>query len=340
MMMNRLNFIYATIIVAFLLAVGVNSPLHTQVRGVLPTFNVIDSMFIRVPAWRGAKWSERKNFLDRTQLSVGYAYNGNLENEKGSSITASYGYWAAPVHGVELSYNSYYTQTFSLNYMFNLTSYASRREGFGAFDLILKGGLATDLESAKEWKDRVGFSTAIRAQSRVLPATYIYVEPSVIAFKSRPVTTISAGFSFDIGGVRDFVARYRTKRSIDRETEEYRNRTPLFAVKTNLLFDAATIANVEVEVPIGDKWSVAGEWIFPWWLTKDNGNAIQVLSGNLEEDIGLETEDPPVMTGWFAGFYAGGGLFDLQYKDNGYQGEFYIAAGVSGGYAHHQQERY
>ena len=40
------------------------------------------------------------------------------------------------------------------------------------------------------------------------------------------------------------------------------------------------------------------------------------------------------MTGWFAGFYAGGGLYDLQYKSEGYQGEFFIAAGLSGGYAH------
>ncbi len=31
---------------------------------------------------------------------------------------------------------------------------------------------------------------------------------------------------------------------------------------------------------------------------------------------------------------AGGGLYDLEYKAKGYQGEFFIAAGVSGGYSH------
>ena len=41
---------------------------------------------------------------------------------------------------------------------------------------------------------------------------------------------------------------------------------PLFAAKTNLLFDAMTVLNVEVEVPIRKHWSIAGEWIFPWWL--------------------------------------------------------------------------
>ena len=113
---------------------------------------------------------------------------------------------------------------------------------------------------------------------------------------------------------------------------------PLFAVKTNLLFDVATITNVELEVPVSKRWSVAGEWIFPWWVTKDNGNALQVLSGNIEGKYWLGSDSEraisPVMTGWFAGLYAGGGLYDLQYRNNGYQGEFYIAAGLSGGYAH------
>ena len=110
---------------------------------------------------------------------------------------------------------------------------------------------------------------------------------------------------------------------------------PLFAAKTNLLFDALTALNVELEVPIGQRWSVAGEWIFPWWVTKDNGNALQILSGNVEGKYWFgDRTKRPVMTGWFAGLYAGGGLYDLQYRNNGYQGEFYIAAGVSGGFAH------
>ena len=113
---------------------------------------------------------------------------------------------------------------------------------------------------------------------------------------------------------------------------------PAIAFKTNLLFDAATILNAEIEVPLGKRWSIAGEWMFPWWITKDNGNALQVMAGNLEAKYWLGSKEKrdarPVMTGWFAGAYAGGGLYDLQYKDNGYQGEFYIAAGLSAGYAH------
>ncbi len=112
-------------------------------------------------------------------------------------------------------------------------------------------------------------------------------------------------------------------------------RVPILALKTNLLFDVVTALNVEAEVPFGDKWSLAGEWIFPWWVTKDNGYALQILSGTLEGRYWLgDRASKPKMTGYFAGLYAGGGIYDLQWANNGYQGEFYIAAGLSAGYAH------
>lgn len=110
---------------------------------------------------------------------------------------------------------------------------------------------------------------------------------------------------------------------------------PLLAVKTNLLFDAASLLNVEVEVPIGKRWSIAGEWIFPWWLWERQQVCLQVLSGNLEGRYWFgNRNDHPKLTGWFAGFYIGAGLYDLEWKTKGYQGEFFIAAGLSGGYAH------
>ena len=74
---------------------------------------------------------------------------------------------------------------------------------------------------------------------------------------------------------------------------DYRYIRPL-ALKTNLLFDIATLFNIELEVPIGRHWSLAGEWIFPWWggLGNDGGISpvprysekytMQMLSGGLE----------------------------------------------------------
>ena len=112
-------------------------------------------------------------------------------------------------------------------------------------------------------------------------------------------------------------------------------RHPLFAIKTNLLFDAALMPNIEVEVPIGKRWSLNGEYMFPWWLINDDRYCLQILMGGLEVRYRPgKRSGRDVLTGHFIGLYAGGGKYDLQWDKNGYQGEFFIAAGVSYGYAH------
>lgn len=119
-----------------------------------------------------------------------------------------------------------------------------------------------------------------------------------------------------------------------REVEE---RRPIIALKTNMLFDAALMPNVEIEVPIGNRWSVNGEYLFPWWVTKDNRYCLQILSGALEGRYWFANprnrQRRKVLTGQFIGLYAGIGEYDLQWKESGYQGEFFIAAGVSYGWA-------
>lgn len=115
---------------------------------------------------------------------------------------------------------------------------------------------------------------------------------------------------------------------------------PLFALKTNLLFNAISLLNLELEVPLGKHISVVGEVIFPWW-TFDNGKAdskrhrIHLFNANIEGRYWFgNREERPKITGWFAGIYAGGGLYDFEHSAKGYQGEFYIMGGLSGGYSH------
>lgn len=110
------------------------------------------------------------------------------------------------------------------------------------------------------------------------------------------------------------------------------------AFKTNLLFDLATALNVEIEVPLARRWSIAAEWMFPWWLDEKNQNCLQVLSGTIEGKYWFSRNRKEMrrndLTGWFAGVYAGGGIYDIEWHKKGYQGEFYLAAGVSIGFAH------
>lgn len=113
------------------------------------------------------------------------------------------------------------------------------------------------------------------------------------------------------------------------------------ALKTNLLFDLLTAINLEVEVPLHRRISLMGEWTFPWWLWNSKQYAIQVLSGGLElrywlnprfdkQEKQLGSHNP--LSGWFVGAYGGAGLYDLEWGNKGYQGEFFIASGLSAGY--------
>lgn len=137
---------------------------------------------------------------------------------------------------------------------------------------------------------------------------------------------------------------------------EYRYIRP-FALKTNLLFDAATLFNIELEVPIGRHFSVLGEWTFPFWGGLGNRGGVapipgysekytlQMLSGGVElrywfrrserlHDKAQRWGDYNPLCGWFIGPYVGRGVYDFQFGKDGIQGDFYIAAGVSGGYTH------
>ena len=124
----------------------------------------------------------------------------------------------------------------------------------------------------------------------------------------------------------------RQSRTTFFDDEAYQEKM-LFAVKTNLLFDLVTALNVELEAPLGEKWSFAGEYVFPWWLSESRQYAFQVIWGNLElrRWMGYR-EHRSKMTGWFGGLFFGGGYFDFQRGNKGYQGEF-VVAGLSGGYA-------
>lgn len=118
----------------------------------------------------------------------------------------------------------------------------------------------------------------------------------------------------------------------------YKRRIQPFALKTNMLFDLASALNVELEVPLAKRWSIAGEWMFPWWLSDSHQRCLEILSGTLEGKFWFPSKwnDSSYndLTGWYTGLYAGGGLYDIEWDKVGYQGEFYLAAGISAGYAH------
>ena len=110
---------------------------------------------------------------------------------------------------------------------------------------------------------------------------------------------------------------------------------PLFAIKTNLLYDALSAVNLEIEVPVGKRWSVAAEGIFPWWKASRADWTMQLLAGHATVKYWLGDRDArDVLTGWNIGLYGGAGKYDLQFFDiDGEQGDFFDA-GIQGAYAH------
>lgn len=117
---------------------------------------------------------------------------------------------------------------------------------------------------------------------------------------------------------------------------------PLLSVGTNLLLDGGVFVNpiyftpnVEVEVPIGKRWSVWGEMTFPWWVNRQNSRAWQILKWDLGARwyfSRLNDEDPfDVLRGHHLGLDLSAGYYDIEPEHTGYQGEFQLV-GLEYGY--------
>ncbi len=122
-------------------------------------------------------------------------------------------------------------------------------------------------------------------------------------------------------------------------TEPLSFRRPLFALKSNLLFDALGFVNLGVEVPLGECFSVGVDAVFPWWSNPRRDFTMQMLEGELSAKYWFgDRAGKEAMTGLFAGIYAGAGYYDFQLgrltDGNGVQGDVFLLAGLQAGYAH------
>lgn len=110
---------------------------------------------------------------------------------------------------------------------------------------------------------------------------------------------------------------------------------PLFAIKTNLLYDVVTILNAEIEIPLKNRWSLSGEFLFPWWKSERHDLTMQLLAGQgaLKYWFGNRSRCN-LLEGWSLGIVGGAGKYDVQlFEKQGEQGHLYNI-GLQGGFAH------
>lgn len=107
------------------------------------------------------------------------------------------------------------------------------------------------------------------------------------------------------------------------------------AIKTNLLYDALTVYNVELEIPVADRISIAVENVFPWWEYSFFW-CMQMWELGAEARYWFNTWDPrsdDKLRGFFAGIYGMSSKYDFQWLSSvDYQGEYW-SAGITGGYS-------
>ena len=135
---------------------------------------------------------------------------------------------------------------------------------------------------------------------------------------------------------------YDCSNCFDRDdTPKAGKRDFIFAVKNNLLYDAALLPNLAVEVPFGKnyRWSVEVEGHWSWWntnATSYNYHRIQMAGVELRRWFANKTGNP--LNGWHAGLYGYGGTYDVRLftnsnDDKGYLSNWSYSAGLSIGYA-------
>lgn len=109
----------------------------------------------------------------------------------------------------------------------------------------------------------------------------------------------------------------------------------LFALKTNLLYDATTMLNTEIEIPIGNRISVLWEDVYPWW---NIGYKYCLQHWEMGPELrfwfrGPNPQPNEKLSGWFVGAYGMSAKYDFQYESRfSYQGEYW-SAGLTFGWS-------
>lgn len=203
---------------------------------------------------------------------------------------------------------------------------------------ILRSGISR--EEKKKRMVAIGNGRAYKyLQEHILPHLRGGVS-SMIYFKEKLVVNTIETVRVDT--IYQEKTVYEEKIVYVSDTTANRQRKPFFiAIKNNLLYDAALLPNLSIEVPFGKgyKWSAAIEGNWSWWNTgasKYNYHRIQMAGVEVRRWFRRNSVNP--LNGWYAGVYGYGGDYDIRLfaskkSDVGQQSRRSYSAGLTFGYA-------
>ena len=111
------------------------------------------------------------------------------------------------------------------------------------------------------------------------------------------------------------------------------------AFRTNMLYDAALIPNVGVEVSFANSWTANADWFYTWFSSDSRHRYWQGYGGYVTVRRYLTRQDADVQPyalpkGHHVGAYALGLTYDVEWGGRGYQADhFGFGGGVEYGYS-------
>ena len=118
----------------------------------------------------------------------------------------------------------------------------------------------------------------------------------------------------------------------------------LIALKTNLLYDAAVIPNIGIEISLGKRFTISADWFYTWFSSDNRhrywqgyGGYLTVrkyFGGNKHQTSDLRPQTSLPFTGHHLGLYGLGMTYDVEWGGRGYQAaRFGFGGGVEYGYS-------
>lgn len=112
------------------------------------------------------------------------------------------------------------------------------------------------------------------------------------------------------------------------------------ALKTNMLYDAALVPNIGLEVAFAGSWSLSADWMYAWWSNNASHRFWRVSGGEVELRKWLSIYPPrylfdsKVFSGHHIGAYYQMLTYDIEFGGTGYLGDRWThGVGLSYGYS-------